>query len=96
MSERSTEERDGRETLEVEVRTPDGARGEFEVPATETVATLKNQAIAKFGIKPAPGVQFFLFLGGKKLPDNATLREAGVKDDAVLTLASEPQVGGRG
>lgn len=96
MNERATEEREGRKTFQVEVRTPDGTKGKFEVRATETVAALKNQAIDRFGIKPAPGVQFFLFLGGKKLPDNATLGEAGVKDDSVLTLASEPQVGGRG
>ncbi len=100
MSERIVQEGDevdhGRDNgFEVEVRTPDGAKANFEVTASETVIKLKEQAITKLGIKPAPGVQFFLFLGGKKLADTATLREAGVKDDAVLTLASEPQVGGR-
>jgi hypothetical protein len=83
------------ERIEVEVRTPDGERAKFQVSLSETVGALKVKAVAKLGITPAPGTQFFLFLGGKRLSDDLTLREAGINDDAVLTLASEPQVGGR-
>jgi hypothetical protein len=93
MNEQKNEHDDNDKKIKVEVRTPDGERAKFNVSPAESIAELKNQAIEKLGIKPPPGVQFFLFLGGRRLPDNVSLRDAGVKDDAVLTLASEPQVG---
>ena len=81
------------EKFAVEVRTPDGERTKLKANPNELVGALKERAIAKLEITPAPGTQLFLFLGGKRLSDSVTLREAGVQDDAVLVLTSEPQVG---
>ena len=77
----------------VEVRTPDGLRTELEATGEETVGHLKERAITSLAIQPAPGIAFFLFLGGKRLADSATLASVGIKDDTVLMLTSEPQVG---
>lgn len=79
--------------IAVEVRTPDGEGAKFHASLTDTVGALKDKAVLKLGITPAPGTQLFLFLGGKRLSDHVTLGEAGVKDDTVLMLTSEPQVG---
>ena len=79
--------------IKIEVRTTDGEHAEFHERSSETVGALKAKAITTLGIRPAPGVQYFLFLGGKRLADEATLQAAGVKDGTVLMLASEPQVG---
>jgi hypothetical protein len=84
---------DDEKKIKVEVRTPEGEHTQLKANPTDTVGSLKAQAITKLDIRPAPGVQYFLFLGGKRLDDAATLSAAGVRDDAVLVLASEPQVG---
>lgn len=91
--ETANEREDEDKKLKIEIRTPEGERAKFNASPDETVGALKERAIAKLAIRPAPGVQYFLFLGGKRLDDAATLSAAGVRDDAVLVLASEPQVG---
>jgi hypothetical protein len=49
--------------------------------------------MADFRIQPAAGVIYALFLGSGRLDDSLTLSAAGVVEDSVLILATEPQVG---
>jgi ubiquitin domain-containing protein len=93
--DKKSDEKKPKDKVEVEVRTPDGGRVELKAKLTDTVGELKDRAITALGVQPAPGVVFFLFLGGARLADLMTLSAAGVRDETVLVLASEPQVGAR-
>jgi len=81
--------------ISVEVRTPEGESAMLTVNTHESVQALKNEAITKLDLRPASGSQYFLFLNGKRLADQASLSEAGITDRAVLMLTVEPQVGAR-
>ena len=79
--------------LNVTVRLVEGESADFHVSADLTVGALKQQAMQDLGVQPAPGVVYYLALGGKKLDDSITLAAAGVTNNATLILATEPQVG---
>jgi hypothetical protein len=79
--------------IEVTVRLVEGGSREFEVNPNQPVGALKQRAMAEFGIHPAPGVVYALFLNSGRLDDTMTLSAAGVVEGSVLILATEPQVG---
>lgn len=79
--------------LNLTVRLVEGESAKFHVSADTTVGQLKQLAMEGLGVQPAPGVVYYLALGGKKLDDSITLAAAGVPDHATLILATEPQVG---
>ena len=81
------------EKIEVTVRLVEGESLEFDVNPHEPVGALKQHAMAAFKIHPAPGVVYALFLSNSRLDDSMTLSAAGVVEDSVLILATEPQVG---
>jgi hypothetical protein len=79
--------------LSVTVRLVEGESADFHVSPEMIVSELKRLAIQELGVEPAPGVTYYLALGGKKLDDSITLSAAGVTNKATLILATEPQVG---
>ncbi len=85
-----------KELVEVTVRLVEGGSREFDVNVNQPVGALKQRAMAEFKIHPAPGVVYVLFLNSARLDDSMTLSAAGVVEDSVLILATEPQVGEAG
>jgi hypothetical protein len=79
--------------ITVRVQLVEGGGDTFTANTHETVQALKHQAMAKLGVQPAPGQQYFLFLEGRRLSDGSSLQEASVVEGSVLVLATEPQVG---
>jgi hypothetical protein len=79
--------------LHVTVRLVEGESAEFHVSSQLTVGELKQQAMTALGVRPAPGVLYYLALGGRKLDDSITLAAADVENKSTLILATEPQVG---
>jgi hypothetical protein len=79
--------------ITVEIRTPEGESTSISVSPHEVVEALRNQAITALGLRPAAGVQYFLFRDGARLAGTASLTEAGIVEGSVLVLAAEPQVG---
>src|ERR1700761_5705466 len=71
----------------------DGVKKTFEVRAEETIKVLLNKAIAAFGPLPNPHT-LSLYKGGSELPDNQTLKDAGVKPHDVLLLRASKVKGG--
>jgi hypothetical protein len=80
--------------FEVTINTIDGETWTSKQNEHEKVRALIEKALAHFQIHPAPGTTYQLLLGGKPLPPDQSLLEAGVKNGTVLLLGKEAQVGG--
>jgi hypothetical protein len=79
--------------IEVTINTIDGESWTTRQNENEKIRALVEKALAHFQIHPAPGTTYQLLLEGKPLPPDQSLREAGVRNGAVLLLAKEAQVG---
>jgi hypothetical protein len=81
------------EGFDVSIRLVEGGGKEFHVRPDETVGQLKTRAMHELGVHPAPGAVYWLFFNGQRLDDSVTLDAAQIRHEAVLILATEPQVG---